>query len=172
MQQSEQTDPISSPRKSPTAKDFPASGPFSLAAPGPRFGARAVDLAVIALPVLIVIALTAKTIDGQLQFASPGWLLPAALAFGVAYDFIFTFFAQRTLGKMVFGLRVVRYVDGGRPTASQSGLRALLPWTPLALPLGPFGFAVVLMVYGTGIGGELHRGWPDAVGGTLVISTR
>ena len=172
MQQSEQTDPISSPRKSPTAKDFPASGPFSLAAPGPRFGARALDLAVIALPVLIVIALTAKTIDGQLQFASPSWLLPAALAFGVAYDFIFTFFAQRTLGKMVFGLRVVRYVDGGRPSASQSGLRALLPWTPLALPLGPFGFAVVLMVYGTGIGGELHRGWPDTVGGTLVISTR
>ena len=172
MQQSEQTDPISSPRKSPTAKDFPASGPFSLAAPGPRFGARALDLAVIALPVLIVIALTAKTIDGQLQFASPGWLLPAALAFGVAYDFIFTFFAQRTLGKMVFGLRVVRYVDGVRPSASQCGLRALLPWTPLALPLGPFGFAVVLMVYGTGIGGELHRGWPDTVGGTLVISTR
>ncbi|HBU01120.1 MAG TPA: hypothetical protein DEB20_00880 [Acidimicrobiaceae bacterium] len=172
MQQSEQTDPISSPRKSPTAKDFPASGPFSLAAPGPRFGARALDLAVIALPVLIVIALTAKTIDGQLQVASPGWLLPAALAFGVTYDFIFTFFAQRTLGKMVFGLRVVRYVDGGRPSASQSGLRALLPWTPLALPLGPFGFAVVLMVYGTGIGGELHRGWPDTVGGTLVISTR
>jgi len=172
MQQSEQTDPIGSPRKSPTAKDFPASGPFSLAAPGPRFGARALDLAVIALPVLIVIALTAKTIDGQLQFASPGWLIPAALAFGVAYDFIFTFFAQRTLGKMVFGLRVVRYVDGGQPSASQSGLRALLPWTPLALPLGPFGFAVVLMVYGTGIGGELNRGWPDTVGGTLVISTR
>jgi uncharacterized RDD family membrane protein YckC len=172
MQQSEQTDPIGSPRKSPTAKDFPASGPFSLAAPGPRFGARALDLAVIALPALIVIALTAKTVDGQLQFASPGWLLPAALALGVAYDFIFTFFAQRTLGKMVFGLRVVRYVDGGRPSASQSGLRALLPWTPLALPLGPFGFAVVLMVYGTGIGGELHRGWPDTVGGTLVISTR
>jgi len=47
MQQSEQTDPIGSPRKSPTAKDFPASGPFSLAAPGPRFGARALDLAVI-----------------------------------------------------------------------------------------------------------------------------
>jgi len=60
MQQSEQTDPIGTPRKVPTAKDFPASGPFSLAAPGPRFGARALDLAVIALPVLMVVALTAK----------------------------------------------------------------------------------------------------------------
>jgi uncharacterized RDD family membrane protein YckC len=172
MQQSEQTDPVGTPRKVPTAKDFPASGPFSLAAPGPRFGARALDLSVIALPVLVVVALTTKTIDGQLQFDSPDWLLPAALAFAVVYDFLFTFFAQRTLGKMVFGLRVVRYIDGGRPTASQSGLRALLPWTPLALPLGPFGFAAVLGVYGTGVGGELHRGWPDTVGGTLVISAR
>lgn len=172
MQQSEKTNPIGAPRKVPTAKDFPASGPYSLAAPGPRFGARALDLAVIALPVLIVIAVTAKTIDGQLQFDVPGWLLPAALALGVVYDFIFTSLAQRTLGKMLLGLRVVRYVDGGRPTATQCGLRALLPWSPLALPLGPFGFAAVLMIFGTGIGGELHRGWPDVVGGTLVISTR
>ena len=172
MQQSEQTDPIGAPRKVPTAKDFPATGPFSLAAPGPRFGARALDLSVIALPVLIVIALTAKTIDGQLQLDVPNWLLPAALAFGVLYDFLFTVLAQRTLGKMIFGLKVVRYVDGARPTATQSGLRALLPWSPLALPLGPFGFGAVLLVFGTGIGGELHRGWPDVVGGTLVISTR
>ncbi len=172
MQQSEKTNPIGAPRKVPTAKDFPASGPYSLAAPGPRFGARALDLAVIALPVLIVIAVTAKTIDGQLQFDVPGWLLPAALALGVVYDFVFTSLAQRTLGKMLLGLRVVRYVDGGRPTATQCGLRALLPWSPLALPLGPFGCAAVLMIFGTGIGGELHRGWPDVVGGTLVISTR
>jgi uncharacterized RDD family membrane protein YckC len=172
MQPSEQTDPIGAPRKVPTAKDFPASGPFSLAAPGPRFGARALDLAIVALPVLIVVAVTAKTIDGQLQLKVPAWLLPAALAFGVLYDVVFTSIAQRTLGKMMFGLRVVRYVDGGRPTATQCGLRALLPWSPLALPLGPFGFAAVLMIYGTGIGGELHRGWPDVVGGTLVISTR
>jgi len=172
MQQSEQTDPIGAPRKVPTAKDFPASGPFSLAAPGPRFGARALDLAVVALPVLIVIAVTAKTIDGQLQLDLPVWLLPVALAFGVAYDFVFTSVGQKTLGKLMFGLRVVRYVDGGRPTATQCGLRALLPWSPLALPLGPFGFAAVLMIFGTGIGGGLHRGWPDTVGGTLVISTR
>jgi len=112
MQPSEQTDPMGVPRRVPTAKDFPKTGPFSLAAPGPRFGARALDLS------------------------------------------------------------VVRYVDGGRPTATQCGLRALLPWSVLALPLGPFAVGAVALVYGTGIGGELHRGWPDRVGGTLVISTR
>ena len=58
MQPSEQTDPMGAPRRVPTAKDFPKTGPFSLAAPGPRFGARALDLSVVALPVLIVIAIT------------------------------------------------------------------------------------------------------------------
>ena len=172
MQPSEQTDPMGAPRRVPTAKDFPKTGPFSLAAPGPRFGARALDLSVVALPVLIVIAITAKSINGQLEFDVPSWLLPAALAFAVIYEFLFVLLIQRTIGKLLFGLRVVRYADGGRPSATQCGLRALLPWSVLALPVGPFAVGAVALVYGTGIGGELHRGWPDRVGGTLVISTR
>ncbi|MBJ7307691.1 MAG: RDD family protein [Acidimicrobiia bacterium] len=172
MQPSEQTDPMGVPRRVPTAKDFPKTGPFSLAAPGPRFGARALDLSVVALPVLVVVAITAKSSNGQLEFDVPSWLLPAALAFAIVYEFLFVLAVQRTPGKLLFGLRVVRYVDGSRPTATQCGLRALLPWSVLALPLGPFAVGAVVLVYGTGIGGELHRGWPDRVGGTLVISTR
>jgi len=172
MQPSEQTDPMGVPRRVPTAKDFPKTGPFSLAAPGPRFGARALDLSVVALPVLVVVAITAKSSNGQLEFDVPSWLLPAALAFAIVYEFLFVLAVQRTPGKLLFGLRVVRYVDGSRPTATQCGLRALLPWAVLALPLGPFAVGAVVLVYGTGIGGELHRGWPDRVGGTLVISTR
>lgn len=172
MPQSDQTDPIGAPRKVPTAKDFPKSGPFSLAAPGPRFGARALDLSVIALPVLITIAITARTIDGQLQLDIPNWLTPAALVLGVLYEFLFVRFSQRSLGKMLFGLKVVRFVDGARPTTSQCLLRALLPWSVLALPLGPFAVAALLLMYGTGVSGDLHRGWPDMAGGTLVISTR
>lgn len=172
MPPSEQIDPLDAPRKIPTAKDFPKTGPFSLAAPGPRFGARALDLSVIALPVLIVIAVTARTVDGQLQLQVPTWLLPTALALGVVYEFLFVVLAQRTPGKVIFGLKVVRFVDGGRPTASQGILRALLPWSVLALPLGPFAVGALLLIYGTGVSGDLHRGWPDSAGGTLVISTR
>jgi uncharacterized RDD family membrane protein YckC len=172
MPPSDQIDPLGAPRKVPTAADFPKSGPFSLAAPGPRFGARALDLSVIALPVLIVIAVTARTVDGQLQLEVPSWLMPATLALGVIYEFLFVVVAQRSLGKMLFGLKVVRFVDGGRPTASQSALRALLPWSVLALPLGPFAVGALLLIYGTGVSADLHRGWPDAAGGTLVISTR
>ncbi len=172
MQPSDRSDPVGTPRRVPTAKDFPARGPFSLAAPGPRFGARAFDLGIVVLPALLTIALMARTIDGQLQLDVPWWLLPVTLGVGVLYEFLFVSIAQRTPGKMLFGLKVVRYVDGGRPRAMQSGLRALLPWSILALPIGPFAFAGVLVVYGTGIGGELHRGWPDQAGGTLIISTR
>jgi len=121
---------------------------------------------------LVVVAITAKSSNGQLEFDVPSWLLPAALAFAIVYEFLFVLAVQRTPGKLLFGLRVVRYVDGSRPTATQCGLRALLPWAVLALPLGPFAVGAVVLVYGTGIGGELHRGWPDRVGGTLVISTR
>ena len=172
MQQSDQPEPLRAQRKVPTAKDFPKSGPFSLAAPGLRFGARALDLSVVALPVLIVIAVTARAIDGQVQLQIPEWLVPATIAYAVVYEVLFSFIAQRSPGKMVFGLKVVRYVDGGRPTPTQNVLRAILPWSVLALPFGPFAFGAVLIVYGTGIGGELHRGWPDKAAGTLVISTR
>lgn len=172
MQQSDHSDPVGAPRKFPTARDFPKSGPFSLAAPGPRFGARALDLSLIALPVLVVIAVTTKTIDGQLQFEIPPWLLPAALVVGATYEFLVVAVMRRSLGKMLFGLKVVRYSDGQRPRVSQSALRALLPWSVLALPLGPFAVGALLLIYGTGVGGELHRGWPDMAAGTLVISTR
>lgn len=160
------------PRRLPTAEDFPRTGPFSLAAPGPRFGARAVDLALVAAPALVVVALTTTTVGGQVRLDIPSWLGPGLVALGVLYDALSVIVARRTIGKALFGLRVVRYTDGAPPTPAQALLRALLPWSVLALPLGPFAIGGFLCVYGTGIGGSLHRGWPDMAGGTLVLSTR
>ena len=57
-------------------------------------------------------------------------------------------------------------------TPPQALLRGLVPWSVLALPLGPFSVAAFLGVYSTGVSGSLHRGIPDQAGGTLVISTR
>lgn len=161
-----------SPRRLPTAEDFPSQGPFSLAAPVPRFGARAVDLSVVLSPALVVLALTTRTVGGQIDLDVPFWLGPAAFVLGAVYETLAVALVQRTPGKALFGLRVVRYTDGGRPTFAQSLLRALLPWSVLALPLGPFAIAAFLCIYGTGIGGSLHRGWPDQAAGTLVLSTR
>ena len=164
--------PVSGPRRLPKAEDFPATGPYSLAAPGPRFGARAIDLAVVALPVLIVLAVTAEVRDGQVEIDAPFWLMPATIAIGVAYEFIGVAWRSRTPGKWMLGLRIARYTDGKPPSAAQALLRAIVPWSVLALPLGPFAVAAFLLMYGSGIGGELHRGIPDQAGGTLVISTR
>ena len=160
-------------RRPPAAEDFPRTGPFSLAAPGPRFGARAVDLAAVVAPALLVLAVTTRTVGGQIRLDVPAWLGPALIGFGVAYEWLSVAISERTLGKALFGLRVVRYADGARPTVAQALLRALVPWSVLALPLGPFAVAAFLCVYGTGVGGgALHRGWPDLAAGTLVLSTR
>lgn len=159
-------------RRLPKAEDFPATGPYSLGAPGPRFGARALDLAVIAIPVVVVIALTTTTVDGKASFDVPAWLLPAAAAFGALYEFVSVAWRSRTPGKWLLGLKVVRYTDGQKPTLPQALLRGLVPWSVLALPLGPFSVAAFLGVYSTGVSGSLHRGIPDQAGGTLVISTR
>jgi uncharacterized RDD family membrane protein YckC len=163
---------VSGERRLPTAKDFPRTGPYSLGAPGPRFGARAIDLFVIAVPALIVVAVTTKTVEEQVQLDVPTWLLPATALLGFLYEFVSVLWGARTPGKWLLGLRIARYTDGQKPTAAQAALRAAVPWSVLALPLGPFSIAAFLGVYGTGIGGELHRGLPDQAGGTLVISTR
>jgi uncharacterized RDD family membrane protein YckC len=166
--------PVSGERRLPTAEDFPRTGPYSLAAPVPRFGARAVDLAVIAVPALVVVGVTARTVAGQFQLDVPSWLLPTVALVGCLYEFLSVAWASRTPGKWILGLRIARYTDGRKPTAVQALLRALLPWSVLALPLGPFSIAAFLLIYGSGalMGGELHRGLPDQAGGTLVISTR
>ena len=165
-------EPVSGPRRPPRPQDFPRTGPYSLAAPGPRFGARALDLCVVAVPALVVVAVTIRDVAGQPQLDVPAWLGPATLALGVLYEFASVVWFSRTPGKWLLGLRVVRYTDGRPPDPGQALLRALVPWTVLALPLGPFALAAFLLVYGSGVSGELHRGLPDHAAGTLVISTR
>lgn len=172
MPQSE-PEPVSGERRLPKAEDFPRTGPYSLAAPGPRFGARAIDLALVSVPALVVIGVASSTANAQNAVDVPAWLLPAVALFGCLYEFVSVALAARTPGKWMLGLRVARYTDGKKPTPVQALLRALLPWSVLALPLGPFSLAAFLGVYGSGVGGgDLHRGLPDQAGGTLVISTR
>jgi uncharacterized RDD family membrane protein YckC len=172
MLQSDMTGPIEHPPRLPEAKDFPATGPFSLAAPGPRFGARAIDLALVLAPALVVISLSIREVGEQMQLDAPAWLLFAIVGLGMAYEFVCVALFGRTVGKALMGLRVVRYTDGHRPNIAQAALRAIVPWSALALPLGPFALGAFLIVYGTSLSGDLHRGIPDQAAGTIIISTR
>lgn len=161
-------------RPPPQAEDFPATGPNALAAPGPRFGARGLDLVLVAVPALVVGALSVEVIEGQWQVDLPSWLPWLILAVGLGYEVVTVAVWGRTLGKWLFGLRVARYADGQRPKPDQAVLRALVPWAAFAVPL-PLNVAAVLMagVWFTGIGGgALHRGVPDQAGGTIVVATR
>jgi uncharacterized RDD family membrane protein YckC len=159
------------PRKLPEAEDFPASGPNSLAAPGPRFGARGLDLVLVCTPALIVAAFFVSTQDGVVKVDAPGWLVWLVLGLGLVYETVAVATWGRTVGKWIFGLRVARYTDGKRPRPDQALLRALVPWAAFSLPQ-PFGLAGALALWSTGAGGSLHRGIPDQAGGTIVVATR
>lgn len=166
--------PVSSTstRKLPGPDDFPARGPNALAAPGPRFGARGLDLVVVSVPALVVAAFSVSEIEGQVQVDLPAWLPWLVLGVGVLYEVVTVALWGRTLGKWLFGLRVARYTDGQRPKPDQALLRGLLPWAAFAVPV-PFSGAVMLGIWFTGIGGgALHRGLPDQAGGTIVVATR
>jgi uncharacterized RDD family membrane protein YckC len=159
------------PRKLPEAEDFPASGPNSLAAPGPRFGARGLDLFLVAIPAAVIAALTLDTPGDQVQWDIPPWTGWVVLGLGLVYEAIAVAVWGRTVGKWIFGLRVARYTDGKRPRPDQALLRALVPWAAFALPM-PLGLAGMLALWSTGAGGSLHRGVPDQAGGTIVVATR
>lgn len=164
--------PVEGQRRPTAASDFPRTGPFSLAAPGQRFAARAVDLAIVALPALLCIALSTEIVAGWFEFRIPFWLGPAVFLLGSLYEATFVALFGQTPGKWIFGLRVVRMADGRRPGPAQALLRAMLPWLWIALPMGVLAVPAVVVVYGSAIAGELHRGIPDSAGGTVVISTR
>jgi uncharacterized RDD family membrane protein YckC len=159
------------PRKLPEAEDFPAKGPNSLAAPGPRFGARALDLALVATPGLVIAALSTTARADQVEIDAPVWTLWVVMVVGIVYETVGVSFWGRTVGKWAFGLRVARYTDGRRPLPAQALLRALVPYSVLALPV-PFAAAAALGLWATGASGSLHRGVPDRAGGTIVVATR
>lgn len=163
--------PLEEQRRTPSAKDFPTSGPFSLAAAGNRFAARAVDLCVVGLPALIYLAAVTTVVDGSLHCDIPLWLGPAVFVGAALYEALFVSVSGRTPGKWLFGLRVVRLVDGRRPDPERAVLRGMVPWMFVALPLGVFSVPAMLTTYGW-VSGDLHRSSADRAAGTLVISTR
>jgi uncharacterized RDD family membrane protein YckC len=163
--------PAGGPRRPASAADFPSTGPFSLAAPGPRFAARAIDLLAVAFPALVYLGFVTTYTDGRFAFGPLVWLGAALFLLGSLYEFLGVVLWGRTPGKWIFGLKVVRLSDGQRPNTRQALLRGLVPWSALALPVGALAVPGLVLIYGS-VPGDLHRGIPDHAGGTLVISTR
>lgn len=87
-----------------------------LAAPSHRLYARLVDFGVLIALVLVVLwaGLTLAGDDGGARGANALWALWCALGYLLLYDpLAHWLFGGRTLGKWLFGVRVVRLHDGG-----------------------------------------------------------
>jgi len=90
-----------------------------------------------------VTGLLAGLAIGVAASTSPGWPTPwvaglgGALAVSLANHVLVTWAAQRSLGKLAAGLRVVRGTDGGRPQLPALARRWIygLGWMLFAVPL-------------------------------------
>jgi uncharacterized RDD family membrane protein YckC len=142
-----------------------AAGKISLAPLRLRFLAGLTD----ALPVVITTFISALWLSRHIeprqnptvQLLNPGVLYPIAISWGVyllhtlVCELIFT----RTIGKMIFGLRVVA-LNGQRPSMGALAIRNLLRFIDLWLL-----FPLLLVFYS-----PLRQRIGDMAAGTLVIS--
>lgn len=153
-------------------EDFPATGPFSLASIGQRALGRVVDVVVVAVPFAVAMLPYLEVTGEEVRLEGVPWWFPfAQVALAIAYDTVCVALWGRTLGKVVTGTRVVRFVDGERPPWSRALQRTLLPNAAGAVPI-PLAPAFEAGVYLSSISDPLRRGWHDRSAGTLVVRTR
>ena len=161
------------PARRPTSpEDFPATGPYSIPSILQRAAARVLDALLIGLPIALAL-LGEVRIEGDEVVLDeiPAWVVPAQIGLQIVYETVAVALWGRTLGKLLLGLRVSRFVDGKRPTWTQSAQRIVLPSVPGALPFEGAGFLEV-GVYLTSVLDPLRRGWHDRYAGTVVLRTR
>ncbi len=163
--------PPQSAHKIPTAKDFPAKGPNSLASVGQRAVARILDLMVLMVPAMLLVLPFVRIEGEEVKADIPALVGPLALVFLVAYETVMIAWRGQTIGKWVLGVRVARLVDGNAPNLSQALMRIMLPacFLPIPIPVVDTGW---LVVYLSSMYNPMRRGWHDKAAGTLVIRTR
>jgi len=148
--------------------DFPSAGPNSLASLYQRAGARVVDTILIGVPAVLVI-LPFITVEGDKVTAIPSWAILPFVVMMVVYEVVLETWLGQTLGKMLFGVRDARHVNGTGPDVSQVTLRALVPASVLAIPLVRVLYPFVYLTAGFS---PMRRGVHDHAGGTVVVRTR
>jgi uncharacterized RDD family membrane protein YckC len=160
----------------PEPDDFPDTGPNALGSFGQRALARILDELLVSVPFSLAIFAVVDRGPGDAAAADNGAalaILVAAVVVASIYEIGCVGLWGRTLGKLVFGLRVARYTDGGPPTWAQAALRAMLPIiADAAVAAFAVSFWGAAIVYGSSFLNPLRRGWHDHAGGTLVVRTR
>jgi uncharacterized RDD family membrane protein YckC len=171
--------PVPYPTKVPESRDdFPAVGPASIPTLWARLGARLFDNIVLLLPA-IVLYLPYLDPDAPNGLANlPRWVDVVIVVIPVVYEFAFVAAVGATPGKMLLGIGVRRFVDGGRILPYQAGLRALVPALGgIFALLVTSGWAEALtlfepLVYLTTVFDPMLRGVHDHAAGSIVVRTR
>ncbi len=122
----------------------------------------------IGIPAVFVL-LPFVTIKGNQVTAIPAWGILPFIGMMVAYEVALDTWVGQTLGKMLFGVRVARLVNGTHPDVSQATLRALVPVSVLAIPLVALCYP---FVYLSAMFSPMRRGIHDHAAGTVVVRTR
>ena len=128
--------------------------------------AAAVDLALIGLPILLgALDLVRRT--GTVDAAGARVLAIEAAVMTIAYHTIGVAWTGKTVGKAVMQCRVVRLDNGGRVTASQALIRALVVTIALVRP--DYAIPALLLVYGWAWFDPRQQGLHDRAAGTIVV---
>jgi uncharacterized RDD family membrane protein YckC len=132
-----------------------------------RIGALILDQLIVAFPAVIVIVILGFTPSDSVTSRSVLIFNIALTSMAFVYQTIMVAMLGRTVGKIALGTRVVRLVDGARPTWSEAAMRALVPLAFGAIP--KVGVFLGVMVYSLAMWTPLRQGLHDKAAGTLVV---
>ncbi len=132
-----------------------------------RIGGLVIDQIIVALPVAVAVVALGFTPSQHLTNRALVLFSIAITCVGLVYETVMIALLGRTVGKLAFGTRVVRSVDGSRPDWYEAGMRALVPLSLSAIPR--VGVLLWAFVYSLAFWNPLRQGLHDKAAGTLVV---
>lgn len=157
---------FSSDRDAATDPIVPAG--MHLAAYGRRAGGVIVDQLLVSGCVFLGFLIAGYAPNEALTDGRAVWFSVASSAWGLVYETVPVWRWGRTLGKLLFGTRVVRVEDGGGLGLVRAFQRSLVPTALSAVPaVGPL---LGLGVYVWAFFDPLRQGVHDKAAGSLVVT--
>ncbi len=132
-----------------------------------RIAGLVLDQILVASPVVVVVLALGFTPSDTVTSKSLMVFNICVTAVAFVYETVMIARLGRTVGKIAFGTRVVRVVDGERPGWSESVMRALVPLSLGAIPR--VGVFLGVLVYSIALWNPLRQGLHDKAAGTLVV---
>ncbi len=132
-----------------------------------RVGGLVIDQILVALPVFAVVVAVGFTPSNKVTSESLLVFNIAVTSLAFVYQTLMIALVGRSVGKIAMGTRVVRLVDGGRPSWWEAVMRALVPLSLGAIPR--VGVFLGVLVYSIALWNPLRQGLHDKAAGTLVV---